>query len=64
MKSTIETTNRAIVWPLFHAYTAPPKLMAMMMVMMAPMLRIAPTMSNSRARLVILVPARGLNDGM
>lgn len=50
VNSTPETTNRAMTWPLFQGYKAPPKFVAIKRLIIAPILKIVPKPSNSRSR--------------
>lgn len=48
MNSAPETTRRAMIRPLFHAYNVPPKFIPMMSVMSAPTMNTVPRRSYSR----------------
>ena len=63
IKTTPLVTNSPIVCPLFHAYTVPPKLMAMMPARLAPGSRIDPSQSICFVRSIKLVPAFGSQLG-
>lgn len=65
MRRIMETVNSAIVWPLRHAYTAPPKLTAMTRLMIAPPDNTAPMMSNFLLcpSFAVCCPAFGLYEG-
>ena len=64
MNSTPEQMNRPMILPLFHAYTEPPKLIAMTPETYAPAMRIVPRKSISSNRFLSGMPGRGSERGM
>lgn len=60
---TPAVTNNPMVWPLFHAYVVPPKLIAMIPAREAPISRMEPSQSICLARCVKVSFFRGSQRG-